>query len=93
MRRWLDRAGWLLAVGTIVTAASLLPGVLEQSALDWLKWLGVVGTLVGAPLVRLTSPLAASVVGFFANTVFVALLLGVVVHLVERRKRRAFARL
>ena len=97
MRRWLNRAGWLLSAGTIVTALTLLPLILERPELDWLEWLGVVGNLVGFLLLRLASPstpyLAAAVVSFFANMLFVALLLGVIVHLVEKQKKRTLAQL
>jgi hypothetical protein len=94
MRRWLSRAGWFLSAGTIVTTASLLPVLLEKPELDWLVWLGVVGNLFGSLLIRLGAPttyLAAAIVAFFTNMFFVALLLGVIVHLVEKQKRRTVA--
>jgi hypothetical protein len=91
---WLGRAGWLLMFGTVLTTASLMPILLERPAVEWLGWLGVVGTLVAAFVVRLASEsafLAASVVGFFANVLFLAALCGLLVHLVDRRKKRQIA--
>ncbi len=90
--RWISRSGWLLTAGTIVTTASIVPVFVERPAFEWLDWLGVVGTLVAALVVRLASPSAfvlATIVGFLANTVFFALLFGFTVHAFERRRGRS----
>src|SRR5262245_60152638 len=87
--RWIGRAGWLLTLGTIVTAVSILPILDERPAFDWLGWLGVPGTVAAALVVRLFSPdafLVASVLGFFANTIFFAGVFGLAFHLFERRR-------
>ncbi len=89
--RWISRSGWLLILGTVLTSGSLVPIFLERPSVEWLGWLGVVGTLVAALVVRFASPsafLAASVVGFLANVLFFAALSGLVVHIVDRRKAR-----
>ena len=90
--RWISRAGWLLTHGTILTAVSIVPIFDERPAFGWLSWLGVPGTLVAALIVRLFSPdafLVASVLGFFANTIFFAAILGLAFHVFEAREARA----
>ena len=87
--RWVSRAGWLLTAGTILTAVSIIPIFIERPAFEWLGWFGAAGTLVAALVVRLASPsafLLASIIGFFANVLFFAVLFGLVIHFFERRR-------
>jgi len=91
MRRWIGRAGWFLAIGTIVTAASLVPSILERPDVMWMDWLGVIGSLVFFVMIRFGFPstsLLTAVVAFIANMASVALLLGVAVHLLGKLRRR-----
>jgi hypothetical protein len=92
--RRISRVGWLLSAGTILTAVSMVPIFVEQPAFEWLGWFGVAGTLVAALVARLVSSSAffvASVVGFFANIVFLAVLFGLVIHFFEQRKAHSVA--
>ena len=59
-----------------------------------MELLGLVGSLVAAGLFHLVPPsafLAAAVVGFFTNVLFIAFIVGAIVKLIEKRKRRALA--
>jgi len=69
----------------------MLPIFIERPAFEWLGWFGAAGTLVAALVVRIASPsafLVASILGFFANVLFLAVLFGLVIHFFEQRKVR-----
>jgi hypothetical protein len=72
-----------------VTTVSIVPVFVERPGFGWL---GVVGALVTALVVRLASPsafLLATIIGFLVNTLFFALLFGLIVHAYEQRRGRS----
>jgi len=88
-----NRWGWFLAVGTILTALSLIPIVVENPALEWLEWFGAVA---GFPMMifRPTSSagfIAVGVIGFFANTIVLAVIFSLALNGVRYFRRRQVA--
>src|SRR5262249_31286156 len=64
----------------------------EKPGLEWMEWLGLVGSLVAAALFRFVPSsafLPALVVALFTNVLFVAFIVGLIVNLIKKRKGRA----
>ena len=93
--RTLNRWGWLLAAGTVLTTVSLAPIFADSKSVEWLGWLDTAGAFVSMAILRPSASssefMVAGAIGFIANTLFLAVLIQCGVSSMRYLKRRRLA--